>query len=508
LREVLQLEGLDPDLPIFALGASNGGAFVLLLARWVQLSAAVCLISSLQDDVLLSIPRLPPTFFVHMERDVRTAAGVKSNLRLLREQGIAAEALVCGPKQITSSFFTEHCDMSAPISAGMAKALGIAGMLDEAGFLKDDPRTSNWRCTLRPLVPVTEDSLEADRSPIAEALNVAWGLHEMTAEGCEEALSFCFRMLPAKKELTRETVHVGARLPLTVGVGTCQVHTQCQVPPDMMETFKQIGAPAHFMISVGEQLDWALRAGCRLIDTAQRYGNEDGVGAAVVQAIEAGVVSRGEVFVVTKIEPKNFGFAKTVQSFDESLRKMGLESVDLLLLHFPPPKELRQETWMAMEQLYNEGKASSIGVANHSCTHLEELLAFATVPPAVNQIEVHPYHAQFGLVEWCQGQNMSVMGYSPLGGKGAAGQDTGVTDALLADRTITMIARSVGRTPVQVILRWTLQRGVTPIPKAASPERLAENMAALDFELSEADMDALNGLDRGQWVVCDVAQLP
>jgi len=293
-----------------------------------------------------------------------------------------------------------------------------------------------------------------------------------------------------------------------VGVGTCQVHTQCQVPPDMMETFKQIGAPAHFMICVGEQLNWALRAGCRLIDTAQRYGNEDGVGAAVAKATKAGVVSRDGVFVVTKIEPKNFGFASTIRSFDESLHKMGLESVDLLLLHFPPPKELRQETWMAMEQLYTQGKASSIGVANHSCKHVEELLAFATVPPAVNQIEVHPYHAQFGLVEWCQRQNISVMGYSPLGGKGAAGPDTGVTDALLADATITAIARSVARTPAQVILRWALQRGVTPIPKAASPERLAENMAALDFDLSQADMDALNRLDRGQWGVCDVTQLP
>merc|ERR1719362_82731 len=108
--------------------------------------------------------------------------------------------------------------MSAPISADCAKALGMAGMLDEAGFLREDPRTSNWRYTLRPLVPVTEDSLEADRSPIAEALNMAWGLHEMTAEGCEEALSFCLRMLPAEKELIRETAHVGAILPLTVGV--------------------------------------------------------------------------------------------------------------------------------------------------------------------------------------------------------------------------------------------------------------------------------------------------
>eukprot|EP00930_Biecheleria_cincta_P057869 TRINITY_DN43740_c0_g1_i1.p1 TRINITY_DN43740_c0_g1~~TRINITY_DN43740_c0_g1_i1.p1 ORF type:complete len:674 (+),score=101.55 TRINITY_DN43740_c0_g1_i1:88-2109(+) len=303
------------------------------------------------------------------------------------------------------------------------------------------------------------------------------------------------------------TANAASGLPLTVGVGTCQVHTECQVPPDMMETFKQIGAPGHFLISVQDQLDWAFKAGCRLVDTAQRYGNEDGVGKAVRKAIEEGTIRRDELFITTKIEVKNMGYETTLRSFEESRIALQLDQVDLLLLHFPPAPELRQETWAAMEQLVKEGKVKHIGVANHSERHIEDLMAYAQIPPAVNQIEIHPYHAQFQLANFCIQRGIAVMGYSPLGGRGAAGKDTGVTDDLLSDPTILEVARAYGKTPAQVILRWALQRGITPIPKAASPERLSENLSALLFELADADMDKISGLDRGQFVVCDVQRL-
>lgn len=357
----------------------------------------------------------------------------------------------------------------------------------------------------RELVSLTEEQLLNGPAVLSQIWRQALGLtshDELTAVHNHELLSH---------EQDMPQGHVAdtdSGLPLTIGVGTCQVHTECQVPPDMMETFKQIGAPKHFLISVQDQLDWAFKAGCRLVDTAQRYGNEDGVGKAVHKAIAEGVVRRDELFITTKIEAKNMGYESTLKSFEESLMALQVDQVDLLLLHFPPPPELRRETWAAMEQLVQEGKVKHIGVANHSERHLEDLLAYAQIPPAVNQIEIHPYHAQFQLASFCVQRGIAVMGYSPLGGRGAAGQDTGVTDALLSDPIIAEVARAYGKTPAQVILRWAVQRGITPIPKAASLERLSENMGALLFEIASDDMDKISGLDRGQFVVCDVSRLP
>eukprot|EP00931_Biecheleriopsis_adriatica_P046783 TRINITY_DN26907_c0_g1_i1.p1 TRINITY_DN26907_c0_g1~~TRINITY_DN26907_c0_g1_i1.p1 ORF type:complete len:672 (+),score=127.89 TRINITY_DN26907_c0_g1_i1:41-2017(+) len=342
------------------------------------------------------------------------------------------------------------------------------------------------------LACLTEEQILGGPAILSQVLRQALGLPEPSIGSSE---------VPSSDVAPREG------LPLTVGVGTCQVHSTCQVPPDMMETMKQIGAPSHFLISVGEQLDWAFGAGYRLVDTAQRYGNEDGVGQALSGAIQQGRVRREEVFITTKIEQKNMGYDTTLRSFEQSLSALQVQYVDLLLLHFPPAPELRRETWAALERLHDEGKVLNIGVANHSRRHLEEMSGYARIQPSVNQIEVHPYHAQFDLVDYCLGQGIAVMGYSPLGGRGAAGADTGVTDALLSEPVLLDIARAHGKTAAQIMLRWALQRGVTPIPKAASPERLAENLAALNFELPAEDMQKINTLDRGQYVVCDLSRL-
>jgi diketogulonate reductase-like aldo/keto reductase len=300
-----------------------------------------------------------------------------------------------------------------------------------------------------------------------------------------------------------------AKLPLTIGVGTQQVFTECRVTPDLVDEMKKLGAPSHFFISVGEQLDWALREGYMLIDTAQVYNNEDGVGQAVRTALKQGIIRRDEVFICTKIDIKNLSPEGVLSSFKKTQEDLGVGVIDLLLLHFPPPPSVRRDTWRAMEQLQHEGKVRLLGVSNHAERHLEELLDFAKSPPVVNQIEVHPYNAQFDLVDYCRSRNISVMGYCPLGGRGAGGnKDGGITDELLADPTIVGIAKDRGMTPAQVMLRWALQRGVSPIPRGTTRAKLAENLDATFFELTSKDMAKLGRLDRGRWLVSDLSRLP
>jgi len=272
------------------------------------------------------------------------------------------------------------------------------------------------------------------------------------------------------------------------------------------------------MVDVRQQVDWAFRAGYRLIDTAQRYMNEEGIGLALQVAMEEDRIQRKDVFLTTKIWVENMGYDKTLKSFGESASKLGVNAVDLLLIHWPGDfgktqdlgacRALRRETWKAMEQLLAGGQVHSVGVANFGRRHLEELLEYADVIPAVNQFEIHPFNARFGLVEFCQAKGIRVMGYCPLGGKNAGGPGTGLTDELLKHPTMLEVARTHGRTPAQVALRWALQRGVTPIPKASSEERIRENFGALQFELQADAMEAINKLDRGQFVVYDDEQMP
>jgi diketogulonate reductase-like aldo/keto reductase len=232
-----------------------------------------------------------------------------------------------------------------------------------------------------------------------------------------------------------------------------------------------------------EAVRHALNAGYRLFDTASLYGNEASLG----RAIRSSGIQREEVFVTTKLWNSDHGYDRALRAFVESLRRLGMEYVDLYLIHWPV-QGLRLQTWQALEKMYEEGRSRAIGVSNYMIHHLEELLDQASVVPAVNQIELHPYnyHSRLETVEFCRSKGILVEAYSPL-----------TKGRKLKDPTLVDIAKTYGRTPAQILLRWCYQHGFVAIPKASNPDHLRENASIFDFSLSEADMEELDSLDEG-----------
>ncbi|MFJ6787174.1 aldo/keto reductase [Streptomyces angustmyceticus] len=232
--------------------------------------------------------------------------------------------------------------------------------------------------------------------------------------------------------------------------------------------------------TVGQALD----AGYRSIDTAAVYGNEEGTG----KALAASGIPRDELFVTTKLWNAEQGHDSTLRAFDASLAKLGLEYVDLYLIHWPlPSKDLYVETYRAFEKIYAEGRAKAIGVSNFLPGHLERLMGETSVVPAVNQIELHPQLSQAESRAFHARHNIVTEAWSPLGqGKG-----------LLEDPVIAELAAKHGRTPAQVVLRWHLQLGNVVIPKSVTPSRIAENIDVFGFELDDEDLAALARLDTG-----------
>ncbi len=227
----------------------------------------------------------------------------------------------------------------------------------------------------------------------------------------------------------------------------------------------------------------AIEVGYRSIDTAAIYGNEEGTGRGIA---ESGV-PRGELFVTTKLWNSEQGYDTTLAAFDESLGKLGLDYVDLYLIHWAAPSRDRYvDTWRAFEKLHADGRIRAIGVSNFHAPHLERLLAETDTVPALNQIEVHPYLVQEELRAFNAGQGIVTEAWSPL----AQGGD------VLTDSTIAGLAEKYGRTPAQVILRWHLQLGNVVIPKSVTPSRIRENFEVFDFELSGDDVAVISGLDR------------
>jgi diketogulonate reductase-like aldo/keto reductase len=227
----------------------------------------------------------------------------------------------------------------------------------------------------------------------------------------------------------------------------------------------------------------AIDAGYRSIDTAMIYGNERGVG----RAIRACGVPREELFVTTKVWNDDVRHDRVAAAFDESRRLLGLDYVDLYLVHWPIAGKIGK-AWRAMEQLAATGKVRAIGVSNHLLPHLHELLAAAEVVPVVNQIEFHPYLQSRPLVEFCRSKQIQVEAWSPLGQGGV----------ILQDPTLAAIAKRHGKTVAQVILRWDIQSGVVTIPKSVHRARIVENAQVFDFTLTPADLAAINALERGQ----------
>ncbi|GAB76778.1 2,5-diketo-D-gluconate reductase A [Austwickia chelonae] len=228
----------------------------------------------------------------------------------------------------------------------------------------------------------------------------------------------------------------------------------------------------------------ALRMGYRSVDTAAFYGNEEGVGRAVV---ESGL-PREEIFVTTKVWNDAHGFDETLRAFEESLARLGLEQVDLYLIHWPcPAREKYVDSWRALLRLQEEGRIRAAGVSNFEPEHLRRLAEETGQMPAVNQIELHPYLQQRELKTFHGEQGIATEAWSPLARAGD----------LFAEPTVTRIAEEAGVTPAQVVLAWHLAQGNVVIPKSVTPERMAENLAAVDVTLTPAQIDSLDALDRG-----------
>ena len=235
---------------------------------------------------------------------------------------------------------------------------------------------------------------------------------------------------------------------------------------------------------------WALEIGYRHIDTAAYYANELDVG----KAVKDGGLDRGEVFVTTKVWNTDQGYESTLKAFDESRKKLQMDTVDLYLIHWPVTGKYK-ETWKALEKLYAEGKVRAIGVSNFLVHHLEDLLADAEVPPAANQVEFHPFLVQKELLEYGREKNIRHEAWSPL-----------TRAQRLDDPAIQELAAKYQKSPAQILIRWDIQLGVVTIPKSIHRERIEENSRVFDFELEQQDVDKLLALDAGERIGPDPDQ--
>lgn len=226
--------------------------------------------------------------------------------------------------------------------------------------------------------------------------------------------------------------------------------------------------------------DTAINSGYRLFDTAQAYHNEQMLGLA----IKAAAVKRQDLFITTKITVTNFGYKKTVASAHESLEKLGLDYVDLMLLHFPV-SIFRKRSWQALEELKEQGLFKSIGVSNYTIHHLEEMKTCAQQMPVVNQVELHVFLQQPELIEYCHKENIAVEAYSPL-----------AHAAAMDDPVINSLAKKYSKSYAQIMLRYLIQLGLIVIPKSVTPSRIKENIDIFDFKIEDSDMEKLRSLDR------------
>ena len=261
-------------------------------------------------------------------------------------------------------------------------------------------------------------------------------------------------------------------------VPTLTLHDQVAIPQLGFGVFQ---IPPEDTQGVVEE---ALSVGYRHIDTAGAYRNEKGVGAAIA----ASGIPRDEVFVTTKLWNEQQGYDSTLEAFEKSLGRLGMDRVDLYLIHWPVPTEDRfLDTWRAFEKIQAEGGATTIGVSNFRVEDLERLEREAETRPTINQVELHPRFHQHELRAWHREHEIATEAWSPLG-----------QGALLDEQPVVEIAERHGRTPAQAIIRWHLQLGNVVIPKSVTPERIRENFEVFDFELSDEEMASMESLDTGK----------
>lgn len=262
---------------------------------------------------------------------------------------------------------------------------------------------------------------------------------------------------------------------------TWTLHNGVAVPVLGLGTYKSLGDSALYAVSE------ALQLGYRHLDTAAYYGNEAEVG----EGIRRSGVPREDVFVTTKVWNTHRAYGQVLASCDESLRKLQIDYIDLLLIHWPAnalsygdrAPDLNRDMWRAFEDLYADGKVRAIGVSNFLPHHLQQILDTARVVPMVDQIEIHPGWLQKETVDFCQGQNILVEAWSPM-----------ARQAVTDNPVLQELASQYGRTPAQICLRWELQHGIVPLPKTTRRERMAENADVFDFTLTDEEMAAVDAL--------------
>ncbi|MDU2672923.1 MAG: aldo/keto reductase [Clostridium sp.] len=236
-----------------------------------------------------------------------------------------------------------------------------------------------------------------------------------------------------------------------------------------------------------DRVKLALEIGYRQIDTASFYGNEEGVGKGIAQS----GVDRKDIFLVTKLWNDDHGYEETINAFNKSIKKLGVDYLDLYLIHWP--NKLNSETWRAFEDLYKEGKVRAIGVCNFKIGHLEELKKIAKIMPMVNQIEIHPCKTQKDIIEYCKENNIQVVAWGPI-----------MRGKIFSLPLMLDLAEKYNKSIAQITLRWHIQNGVIPIPKSSNEERIKANIDIFDFNLSNEDMKKIDSLNSNE----DVSGVP
>lgn len=264
--------------------------------------------------------------------------------------------------------------------------------------------------------------------------------------------------------MTNETVRLnnGLHIP-TVGYGTFRVKDSDEL---------------------AEMVTIAIKEGYRHIDTAHIYGNEESVGRGIQKAIDEGIVTREELFVTSKVWNDGLSYDETIAAYEESIRKLGLDYLDLYIIHWPGQDENYIEVYKALEELYNTKRVKTIGVSNFHVHHLEKLLANTTIVPAVNQIEFQPRLTQVEVREYCKKHGIQVEAWSPL-----------MNGEILNDPTLIEIAEKYNKSTAQIILKWDLQNDVISIPKSMTPSRIRENLDIFDFTLTDEDLEKISALN-------------
>ncbi|MEX3748073.1 aldo/keto reductase [Lysinibacillus xylanilyticus] len=237
---------------------------------------------------------------------------------------------------------------------------------------------------------------------------------------------------------------------------------------------------------LAEAVKTAIAKGYRSIDTAQVYRNEESVGRGIRAAIDEGLVTREELFVTSKVWNDGLSYEETLTAYDSSLEKLGLDYLDLYLVHWPGIDTNYVDVYKALEKIYQDGRVRSIGVSNFHVHHLENLLKETSIIPVINQIEFHPHLIQEEVRAYCKEKGVQVEAWSPL-----------MNGSLLEEALIQQLATKYRKTPAQIVLRYDVQHGVVTIPKTMTPTRMTENLAVFDFALTEEEMAQLDALNDG-----------